>query len=426
MPSLCWRDTSEANTMARSERLTFSNGQGLSLAGALALPADPPRGVALFAHCFTCGKNSLAASRIARALAELGYAVLRFDFTGLGNSEGDFGNTGFAANVDDLVAAADHLRATLEAPALLIGHSLGGTAVLQAAAQIPEAKAVVTIGSPATAEHVVRQFGAAQADAAEPDRMTVSLGGRAFSVARNFAEGFHSAALPDALGGLRKALLVLHAPLDAVVSVDEAGRIFGAARHPKSFVSLDGADHLLTARPDADYVASLIAAWAERYLPAPAVIEAAPVPRGTVRVRELGPGFLTEVRSDDHRWLADEPASVGGRNEGPDPYEHLLAALGTCTSMTLRMYANRKRLPLEGVEIELAHRREHLQDCETCAENDGSRVDVLERRIALIGPLDESQRQSLLAIADRCPVHRTLENDLRIDTALLPTEAQRP
>ncbi len=402
--------------MGRSERVEFPNAQGEQLAGALALPAGPNvRAVALFAHCFTCGKNSLAASRISRALSDLGIAVLRFDFTGLGNSQGDFGNTGFAANVEDLVAAADFLRDRYQAPALLIGHSLGGTAVLKAAGAIAEARAVVTIGSPASPAHVVAQFGTGTAQ--PDDRLALSLGGREFSVRRDFAEGFAGQTVDAEIHNLRKALLVLHAPLDAVVGIDQASGIFGAARHPKSFVSLDSADHLLTNRQDADYVAATIAAWAHRYLPEPAQDSAPAVARGAVAVRELGPGFLTEVRSDDHRWLADEPRSVGGSNEGPDPYEHLLAALGTCTSMTLRMYADRRKLPLTGIQVSLSHRREHLTDCENC-EDANKRIDVLQRTITLEGDLDPAQRQRLLEIADRCPVHRTLENDMRIDTEL--------
>jgi putative redox protein len=401
--------------MPSRERITFTNTHGVRLAAALELPDRQPRAFALFAHCFTCGKDSAAASRISRSLTGSGIAVLRFDFTGLGGSQGDFGNAGFSANIDDLHAAAAYLREHHDAPQLLIGHSFGGTAVLAAAAGIEEVTAVVTIAAPASPEHVLKQFGASLEVIEREGSEVVTLGGREFVINRSFIDDLRSHPLQEQLRRLKCALLVLHAPLDDTVSIDEAGVIFTAARHPKSFISLDKADHLLTRLEDAQYVANTISAWADRYL---ANAEGSPRPEvdgGEVQVDEGNARFLRDVTTDDHAWLADEPRSAGGDNLGPDPYEHLLAALGTCTSMTIRMYANRKKWPLDDVQIQLQHSREHARDCEDC-ETKSVALEVLTRAIRLVGDLDESQKKRLLEIADRCPVHRTLTSQLRIDT----------
>jgi uncharacterized OsmC-like protein/pimeloyl-ACP methyl ester carboxylesterase len=399
------------------EKVQFPNGRGERLAALLELPDRPPIAYALFAHCFTCGKDIAAAARIARGLTARGIAVLRFDFTGLGSSEGEFANTNFSSNVDDLVAAADFLRSEESAPTLLVGHSLGGTAALYAAERMPEVTAVVTIGAPASAEHVVRQFGASLEQIKQEGESEVTLAGRSFRIRRSFLEDLEQRQLGDVIGRWKRALLVMHAPLDEVVSIDEASRIFGAARHPKSFISLDRADHLLSDIERAQYVATTIAAWASSYLPEP---DAAQLPqtvaKGDVRVGEGNHRFLRDIYSDDHHWLADEPKRMGGDNLGPDPYEHLLAALGACTSMTIRMYANRKKWPLEDVSVHLTHTREYLKDCEGCEEEGGSRLETLHRVIELQGALAAEQRSRLLEIADRCPVHRTLEGQLTIET----------
>ncbi|MEJ2238827.1 MAG: bifunctional alpha/beta hydrolase/OsmC family protein [Gemmatimonadales bacterium] len=386
------------------------------MAASLELPDRPPTAFALFAHCFTCGKDIAAAARIARGLTARGIGVLRFDFTGLGGSEGDFANTNFSSNVDDLVAAADYLRERQSAPALLIGHSLGGTAALFAAGRIPEVTAVVTIGAPASPEHVVRQFGVSLAKIEREGEAEVTLGGRSFRIRKAFLDDLEQHELGDLIGRWKRALLVMHAPFDEVVSIDEASRIFGAARHPKSFISLDKADHLLSDIERAQYVATTIAAWASSYLPEPAREEPPSVEKGSVRVGEGNRRFLRDIYSDDHYWLADEPKQMGGDNLGPDPYEHLLAALGACTSMTIRMYANRKKWTLEDVSVHLTHTREYLKDCEGCEEDRGTRLETLHRAISLDGPLDDQQRARLMEIADRCPVHRTLEGHLRIET----------
>jgi len=400
--------------MSRRSRMEFPGHDGGSLAGLLESPDTGALGTALFAHCFTCGKDIAAASRIARALVARGYQVLRFDFTGLGNSDGDFANTDFSSNVADLVAAADWLREQGQPPELLIGHSLGGTAVLNAAHRIPECRGVATIGAPADAQHVAQQF-ACDIDRIEKDGAAeVTLAGRAFTIRREFLNDIRQTDSAH-LAELKPALLVMHAPADATVSVNEAERIYRAARHPKSFVDLHGADHLLSRAADAEYVASMIAAWASRLIEAEPAVARPSVAAGQVHVAERDHRFAQDVHSDHHHWIADEPTKVGGGNTGPDPYEHLLAALGTCTAMTLRMYAERKGLALDDVSVTLQHDREHVADCKDC-DDGGQRIDVLTRTIALSGDLDEAARASLLRIADRCPVHRTLEGPLEIRT----------
>ena len=402
----------------RTERFDFPNARGQTLAALLHRPAGEPAAFALFAHCFTCGKDNLAAKRIAEALAERGIAVLRFDFTGLGASEGEFANTHFSSNVADLVAAADHLRRTAQAPALLVGHSLGGAAVLAAAAQIPEARAVATIAAPSDPGHVTGLFRDQVADIRAEGEREVVLSGRPFRIRREFLDDVAEQHLIERVKDLRRALLVLHSPTDDTVGIDNATRIFLAARHPKSFVSLADADHLLTRRRDALYAAHVIAAWAERY------VEAAPAAASeqarAVVVRATGEGkFQQSVTAGPHHLLADEPVAAGGTDSGLSPYELLNAALGACTAMTLRLYADQKGLPLTGVSVTLRHAKIHAADCATCETREG-KIDRIERTIALEGPLDEAQRARLIEIADKCPVHRTLTSEVEILTALAP------
>lgn len=406
-------------TSAGSTRIEFEGAHGDLLAARLDRAPGRPRAYALFAHCFTCSKDFVASSRLARGLASLGVSVLRFDFTGLGSSAGDFANTTFSSNVEDLVRAADFLRREHQAPALLVGHSLGGAAVLAAAARIPEAVAVATIGAPADPGHVTKLFGGQREEIASTGEAEVTLAGRPFRIRRQLLEDLSAALLEPAVSNLHKALLVLHSPLDQTVGIENASRLFQMARHPKSFVSLDRADHLLSRPEDAAYAAAIVAAWSSRFLPPDPAAEA-PAPRDQqeVVVAENGDGPLGQaIRAGHHRLAADEPAAVGGEDSGPTPYGLLLAALGACTSMTLRLYARRKQLPLERVTVRLRHEKIHASDCEGC-ETQPARLDHIDRTLELVGDLDASQRQRLLEIADRCPVHRTLTGAVRVTTRL--------
>ncbi|MFW5641623.1 MAG: alpha/beta fold hydrolase [Roseicyclus sp.] len=397
-----------------TERFTFAGHAGDDLDARLDLPEGPHLATALLAHCFTCGKDIAAARRIAQRLTAEGIAVLRFDFTGLGHSGGEFQNTSFTSNVDDLLAAAEALAARGMAPALLIGHSLGGAAILKAAGRVASAKAVVTIGAPFDPGHVMHNF----ADALDAIRRNgageVNLGGRPVRIGRAFVEDVEGAAIAGEIAGLRRALLVLHAPRDAVVGIDNATAIFTAARHPKSFVTLDDADHLVTRPEDADYAAGVIASWAARYLDLRPPAPPPGAPEGVTRVSEAGPdGFLQDVMAGPrHHVTADEPESYGGTDRGLTPYQFLAAGLGACTSMTVRMYARRKGWPLGHVSVDVTHDRVHAQD----AGGAGAPLDTFTRRITLHGDLTSAQRARLLEIADRCPVHRTLERGAKVRT----------
>jgi uncharacterized OsmC-like protein/esterase/lipase len=396
----------------RTERTEFTNAKGEKLAALIDLPLGKPVAFALFAHCFTCGKDNLAAKRISERLAISGIGVLRFDFTGLGMSEGEFANTHFSSNVGDLVAAADHLRRAYGTPAILIGHSLGGAAILAAAHRITDARAVVTIAAPYDPAHVTGLFKEQIEKIREHGEVEVQLAGRPFRIKREFLDDVAEKKLEECVKNLRKALLIFHSPTDNIVGIENASRIFTTAKHPKSFVSLAGADHLLSQKSDAVYVANMIAAWVERYLDQPA----APA----VLVRETGGGkFQQEISSGPHRFLADEPVKVGGLDSGPGPYDLLLAALGACTSMTLRLYADNKKLPLERVSVRLAHNKIHAEDCLNCETKEGL-IDRIDRNISLEGALSTEQRKRLLEIADKCPVHRTLESEIEIRTSERP------
>jgi putative redox protein len=402
-----------------TERFQFTGEGGHQLAAALDLPEGPPSAYALFAHCFTCGKDVLAAKRIAVALAGKGIAVLRFDFTGLGSSEGDFANSTFSSNVTDLVRAADHLRETRAAPAILIGHSLGGAAILAAAGQIPDARAVVTIAAPSDPAHVTHLFRESIEDIRAQGKVEVRLAGRPFHISSEFLDDIAEHGLMPRVTNLHKALLIMQSPTDDTVGIDNATRIFVAAKHPKSFVSLAGADHLLSDKRDAAYVADVIAAWAERYIepaaPRPAA-EHGEAP-GKVVVRETRANkFQQSISVGPHRLTADEPVAAGGGDTGPGPYDLVLAGLGACTSMTMRMYADRKALPLERVTVTLSHSRIHAEDCAECETRVGM-LDQFDRVIEMQGALDGEQRQKLMEIADKCPVHRTLTSEIHIVTS---------
>jgi len=401
----------------KNQRLQFPGSDGQQLSARLDTPDGAVRAFALFAHCFTCSKDTLAASRIAQALTTHGIAVLRFDFTGLGGSGGDFANTNFSSNVADLHAAAGYLREHFQAPVLLIGHSLGGAAILSAAEGVPEAKAVVTIAAPSDPSHVIGLFHDQVGRIETEGEAEVLLAGRPFRIKRQFIEDVKEQSLLASVAKLHRALLVMHAPQDDTVGIENATRIFSAAKHPKSFISLDTADHLLTGKADAGYVANIIAAWSQRYLGIDTSNLAVTVAEeGLVLVEENHVGrYQQSITVGPHRLVADEPVSFGGMNGGPGPYDLLLAALGACTAMTMRMYAERKGLPLEHVGVSLRHEKIHAADCSDCATKEG-RIDWIDREVRMTGPLDAAQRAALVAIAEKCPVHRTLHSEVVVRT----------
>ncbi len=402
----------------KSERIRFSNGRGQRLAAILDLPASSaPEAYALFAHCFTCGKSLEAIRHITGALAAAGIATLRFDFTGLGSSEGEFADTTFSSNTDDLVAASRWLSEEREPPKLLIGHSLGGAAVVQAADRIDSSLAVATIGAPYDPEHVTRLLAPARAEIQAAGEAEVVLAGRTFRIRKEFLEDLENHDPATVLRGLRRALLILHSPIDHTVSVDDARKAYVAALHPKSFIGLDGADHLLSDGRDARFAGEMIAAWARRYLGIEEHSTALD-PRGAEVVVHTGPtGFRTDVLAAGHRLVADEPVAVGGTDLGPGPYDLLMSGLGACTSMTLRMYADRKGWDLRGATVHLTHRKVHVKDCDDCDSPSG-RIDEITRELVLDGDLDAEQRARLLEIADKCPVHRSLHGEVKVRTSL--------
>jgi len=403
-----------------AERFDFPNASGERLAALLDRPAGEAKAFALFAHCFTCGKDIRAAKRIADGLKARGIAVLRFDFTGIGASEGEFANTDFSSNVADLIAVANRLREVERAPALLIGHSLGGAAVLAAAGEVPEARAVVTIAAPADPRHVTGLLKDRVEEIRARGEVEVSLAGRPFRIRREFLDDVAEQQLDEKIARLRKALLVMHAPSDQIVGIDNASHIFLAAKHPKSFVSLADADHLLGNPRDAAYVADVIAAWSARYLEMDAAPEVAASEPHAVVVTETRQGkFQQTIRIGRHTLTADEPVAVGGLDSGPGPYDLLLAGLGACTSMTLRLYAERKQLPLERVSVKLTHSRIHAADCETCETKEGM-LDRIEKEITVDGPFDDDARARLLEIAEKCPVNRTLKSEIDIRGTIGP------
>jgi uncharacterized OsmC-like protein/alpha/beta superfamily hydrolase len=398
--------------------ITFDNKSGHRLAALLDMPVDDqPIAYALFAHCFTCSKDYKGVARVSRALAASGVAVLRLDFTGLGDSEGNFADTTFSSNVADLVAAADFMARELEAPKILVGHSLGGAAVLQAAARIPSAAAVATIAAPSSTDHLVEMIRSSAVEIESAGEAEVEIAGRGFRIRKEFLDDLSAVHMRDAISSLGRALLIFHSPQDTTVAIDNAYEIFDAARQPKSFITLDQADHLLSDADDARYVGAMIATWARRFIGAPENGMKQPRPGDNRVVVRTERGYRTEVLANGHPLVADEPIAVGGTNAGPTPYELLSSALGACTSITLRMYADRKGWPLESVEVRLTHEKIHCEDCGD-PDRPSSRIDHFTREIGLEGQLDETQRGRLLEIADRCPVHRTLKNPAEITTTL--------
>jgi uncharacterized OsmC-like protein/alpha/beta superfamily hydrolase len=412
-------------------KIEFPGSGNNTLAARLELPEGTPAAFALFAHCFTCSKDSFAASRIAKALVDYGIAVLRFDFTGLGGSDGDFANTNFSSNIDDVVAATEYLRDNYRAPSLLIGHSLGGAAILAAAHRVPSAKALVTIGSPSDPAHITHLFADASAEIMTAGEAQVQLGGREFRIRKQLLDDIAAQPLSVRLRELDAALLVVHSPVDQLVGIENARQIFDTAKHPKSFIALDGADHMLSDRDDAAFASSIIAAWAGRYAfgstattassataTDPATTSPAITQDGTsVIVSESGPArYEQRVFASGHELIADEPAPHS-ENHGPTPYDFILAGLGSCTSITVRMYADRKKIPLEGLSVRLTREKIAASECDHCTSSEGM-VEHITRELTFIGDLTDEQRESLLAIANKCPVHRTLVGEISISTRL--------
>ncbi len=402
--------------MAKSEKITFINDSGHELSAFLELPADTkPYAYAIFAHVFTGNKSLTATRHIARGLTQNGIAVLRFDFTGLGESEGDFADTNFSSNVKDILAAANYLEEHYQAPKILIGHSLGGAAVIFASSQLDSIKAVATVGAPSDPEHVTHLLRDKVDDIISLGAAKVNIGGREFMIKKQFLDDLQNKDMFEILKDLKKPIMVLHSPQDTVVQIDNAAQIYHAAFHPKSFVSLDGADHMLTNKGDAAYAGDIIANWVKRYIKIP---KKKPLKTDSSVVAKLGNvGFSAEIRAGEHGLIADEGEDVGGEDFGPSPYQYLSVALASCTVMTLQMYARRKKWPLENVLVHIDYDKRYVDDCADCSEKP-RKIDVFRKKIVLEGDLDEEQRERLLEIANRCPVHKTLHSDVKIESVL--------
>ncbi len=423
----CTTSPSECRTLAvqrmamKSTRITFTNANEIQLSARLDFPADrKPKHFALFAHCFTCNKDLSAVRNISRALTSNGFGVLRVDFTGLGDSDGAFSETTFSSNIEDLQAAMNYLATEHSAAELIIGHSLGGAAAIVAGAAAEHIKAVATIGAPAHIEHIKKMFTHNVPEILAEGSAEVSIGGRPFTIGKSFLEDLAQRNLIDIVAGMRKAILIAHSPQDTIVSITNAAELYQAAHHPKSFLSLDGADHLLMNSSDSNYVGDMIANWVQRYLPKqPEKVLTSEMP---VVAHIANEGFTTQLLAGGHAITADEPESVGGTNYGPSPYDLLSAALGACTAMTMKMYAERKKWDLQSAYVHLRHGKVHAADCAECEENGSGKIDRFERMIELNGDLDETQRKRLMEIADKCPVHRTLHSEVEVVTWLKKNE----
>jgi putative redox protein len=400
------------------QKVSFLNSEKQTLVGRLELPINQhPHNYVIFAHCFTCTKNLSAVKNISRALTANGFGVLRFDFTGLGESDGDFENTNFSGNVADLISAAHFLKENYAAPTLLVGHSLGGTAAVFASAKIASVKAIATIGAPSNPKHVQHLLQSSVAEIKNNGKANVSLGGREFTIKKQFLDDLESQSLPEIIKNLGKALLVLHSPQDTTVAIKNAEDLYIAAHHPKSFISIDGADHLLMRKEDSNYVGIIIANWAKRYVDLPKNEQPA-TKHQVIASLDAADGFTTPMKVGNHYMTADEPVNYGGNDFGPSPYELVSAGLSACTAMTIQMYAKRKGWNVENVEVHTSYGKVHAADCENC-ENTAAKIDTFNREIKLTGSLDSKQRERILQIADKCPVHKTLHNEVQIITKIV-------
>lgn len=400
----------------KTEILKFQNKEGTELSAKIIFPADQkPKAYALFSHCFTCNKNLRAIKNISQSLSSMGFAVFLFDFTGLGSSSGEFENTNFSSNLDDLIAASDFLEKKYEAPSILIGHSLGGAAALFSSAKLDNIKAVVTIAAPFDPYHVRKLLKEGIEEINESGKATVQIGGRPFTIKKQFLDDLESQEPESTIKNLRKPLLILHSPQDNIVGIKNAAKIYTAAHHPKSFISLDGADHLLSKSKDSLYAGKMIASWVEKYLDLPEekTIEG----KSQIIAITRQESYTTEIKAGKHRIVADEPENLGGNNLGPSPYDLLAASLASCTSITLQMYAQRKNWQLDEAIVHVEHEKIHAEDCETC-EKKSNKIDSFRREIELIGQLDEEQRNRLLEIAEKCPVHKSLHSEIKVSTKL--------
>lgn len=400
------------------KKVSFTNKNKEELAGRLELPLNQkPHNIAVFAHCFTCTKNLTAIRDIGRALTHAGFGVLRFDFTGLGESEGDFENTNFSGNVSDLVEAAEFLEKTYMAPTLMIGHSLGGAAAIFAADRIPSIKAVAVINSPSHPSHVMHLLKSSKAEINKNGKAKVNLGGVDFTIKKQFLDDLENKPLQEVVGSFKKALLILHSPLDKVVGIKNAEEIYIAAHHPKSFVSLDDANHMLSKNKDSEYVGKVIAGWASRYVEIPPKEKI----RSNSHVAASLDGvqiFTTNLKLGKHYSIADEPSSFGGNDFGPTPYEYVSGGLAACTAMTVQMYARRKNWKVDNVTVNVDYSKIHAVDCENC-EDKSAKIDTFSLEIKLEGDLTENEKAKLMEIAGKCPVHRTLKSDIQINTKLV-------
>ncbi len=401
-----------------TKKITFENSRGEKLSAKIELPIDQhPHNFAIFAHCFTCNKNFRAVRYITQSLCAEGFGVLNFDFTGLGESEGDFADTTFSSSVDDLICAAGYLKENYESPSMFVGHSLGGAAVILAASQIEEVKAVVTVGTPSAPQHVKHLLQSGIEEINEKGLAEINIGGRPFTVKKEFIDDLDKQNLLGMVSRMKKSFLFMHSPQDRIVGIENAAELYQAAKHPKSFISLDGADHLLSKEIDACYAGDVIANWARRYVEIPEPIELS-TQSHIVAYLNTKDKFTTQIKADQHRLVADEPKSFGGNDFGPSPYQLLASGLAACTVMTLRMYANHKKWDLHEIYCHIRHEKTHMEDCQDC-DNPKAKIDKFTRELEIIGDLDDAQRQRLLEIADKCPVHRTLEGEAHIETKLI-------